>query len=446
MQSPDFPCASAALSKAVSRLLRSRVGPAFLAILLTLFSAGSAASQTSRWWKGNLHTHSLWSDGDSFPEMIASWYKTNGYHFLAISDHNVVLAGEKWVVMTNESRRPTLQSYLNTYGSSWVEQRTRSNVVQVRLKTLEEFRPGLEERNRFLLIPSEEITAEYKKLPIHLNASNLRELIKPLSGTNVEDVMQRNVDAVLAQRQRTGQPMIVHLNHPNFGWAITAEELMRVRGERFFEVYNGHPEVHNEGNAERASTERMWDIMLAFRLEKLGLGPMYGLAVDDAHNHHVFSTNRSNPGRGWVVVRAPELTAPALITALEEGDFYASSGVTLKDVRRSARGLTVEIAGEPGVTYTTTFIGTLRGFDPTRRAPAVPEKGNPAVTGLYSQEIGAILGVMSGTSATYEFAGDELYVRATVTSSRPKPNPYRPGEMETAWVQPVILPARGGRP
>src|SRR5205814_702981 len=28
-----------------------------------------------RWWKGNLHTHSFWSDGDDFPEMIADWYK-----------------------------------------------------------------------------------------------------------------------------------------------------------------------------------------------------------------------------------------------------------------------------------------------------------------------------------------------------------------------------------
>ena len=28
-----------------------------------------------RWWKGNLHTHSLWSDGDDFPEMIVDWYR-----------------------------------------------------------------------------------------------------------------------------------------------------------------------------------------------------------------------------------------------------------------------------------------------------------------------------------------------------------------------------------
>ncbi|MGH7171596.1 MAG: hypothetical protein ACRELG_15070, partial [Gemmataceae bacterium] len=36
-----------------------------------------------RYWRGNIHKHSLWSDGDDFPEMIADWYKAHGYHFLA---------------------------------------------------------------------------------------------------------------------------------------------------------------------------------------------------------------------------------------------------------------------------------------------------------------------------------------------------------------------------
>ncbi len=413
---------------------------ALAAVVACLFLGPPVQGQTARWWKGNLHTHSLWSDGDEFPEMIALWYKTNGYQFLALSDHNVVLEGEKWISADGTNRQALIQRSNRAFGSRWVEQRARTNGSQVRLKTLAEIRPKLEKRNRFLLIPSEEITAEYKKLPVHLNVSNVRELIKPLSGTNVQDVMQRNVDAVLAQRQRTGQPMIVHVNHPNFGWGITAEELMRVRGERFFEVYNGHPDVRNEGDADRATTERMWDIMLAFRLSRLGLGPMYGLAVDDSHNYQSLGTNRSNPGRGWVCVRAARLNARSLIAALEDGDFYASTGVVLKDVRRTTRSLQVEIAAEPGVTYTTTFIGTLRDFDPTRRPAPLPEKGNLAVTGHYSAEVGAVLGVAHGLNASYDFAGDELYVRANVTSSRLKANPLRTGEVEMAWVQPVVLP------
>ena len=53
------------------------------------------SAQEARWWKGNTHRHSLWSDGNDFPEMIADWYKSEGYHFLAISDHNILQEGVK---------------------------------------------------------------------------------------------------------------------------------------------------------------------------------------------------------------------------------------------------------------------------------------------------------------------------------------------------------------
>jgi len=99
----------------------------------------------------------------------------------------------------------------------------------------------------------------------------------------------------------------------------------------------------------------------------------------------------------------------------------------------------VEISGEPGVSYVTTFIGTLRDFDPTRGPGRTPPKGNPVVTGEYSNQIGAVLGRMAGLTANYEFAGDELYVRAKVTSSKIKTNSYRRDDFESAWVQPAVV-------
>lgn len=42
-----------------------------------------------KWWKGNTHTHTTMSDGDSSPEVVAQWYKRNGYQFLVLSDHNI---------------------------------------------------------------------------------------------------------------------------------------------------------------------------------------------------------------------------------------------------------------------------------------------------------------------------------------------------------------------
>ena len=56
-----------------------------------------AVAQGPKWLKGNLHTHSLWSDGDDFPEMIGDWYKRNGYQFLALTEHNVIAEKERWI-------------------------------------------------------------------------------------------------------------------------------------------------------------------------------------------------------------------------------------------------------------------------------------------------------------------------------------------------------------
>src|SRR4051812_12584908 len=70
--------------------------PLLVILCCTLFPTAHAEPQP-RWWKGNLHTHSLWSDGNDYPEMIAAWYKEQGYNFLGLSDHNVIADQTRWV-------------------------------------------------------------------------------------------------------------------------------------------------------------------------------------------------------------------------------------------------------------------------------------------------------------------------------------------------------------
>jgi hypothetical protein len=392
-----------------------------------------------KWWKGNLHTHSLWSDGDDYPEMIVDWYKKNGYHFLALSDHNTLLEGQKWIEVTNNrGGKKALDGYLKRFGSSWVEQETKAGKALVRLKPLDEFRGFFEETGRFLLIKSEEITDRYKTAPVHINATNLRDFVPAQGGNSVLEVMQNNVNAVLYQRKKTGQPMFPHINHPNFVWGITAEELMRVEGERFFEVYNGHPLVHNEGDATHAGTERMWDIILAWRIAVLKLEPIFGLAVDDSHNYHLQASTNSNSGRGWVMVRSRYLTPENIIHAMEAGDFYSSSGVQLRDVQRETNRLSLAIAPEAGVTYTTQFIGTRKGFDQSNEPVRTANGEALRVTHRYSASVGEVLTEVRGLSPSYQLKGDEIYVRAKVISSKLKANSYRKGELETAWTQPLV--------
>jgi hypothetical protein len=398
------------------------------------------ASEEKRWYRGNLHTHSHWSDGDDYLEMIALWYRDRGYHFLSFTDHNVLADTERWVDVDETKGGRRAYDKLKARLPDWVDERDTDGRLQVRLRQFHEVAGRFSVPGEFLLLQGEEISDRFERYPIHLNAGNVHELIPPRGGTSVRETIQNNVDAVLAQRERTGRPILIHLNHPNFGYAITAEDLMPIIGERFFEVYNGHPGVHNSGDDQHVSTERLWDIVLAFRLGVLGLPVMYGLAVDDGHNYHNIPSRASEPGRGWVMVLAPELTAEALIEALEAGAFYASSGVTLARVDASPRGLTVEVDPVAGETYTISFLGTRRDFSRTHE-PVLGDSGEAVhATHRYSDDIGTVLATATGTRAGYRFQGDELYVRARVTSSAAHPNPSEEGETQQAWTQPVLGP------
>ncbi len=425
---------------------RARQSPPFLlaviGVLLISTAPGPSAAEGTvepRWWKGNLHTHSLWSDGDDYPEMIADWYKSQGYHFLALSDHNTLSQGQKWIEATEKlGGGAALAKYLRRFGGDWVEQRPGPTNPLVRLKPLSEFRPLLEEPGRFLMIQSEELTDRHLTAPIHLNVTHIRDFIPAQGGSNVVEVMQRNIDAAFNQRKLTGQLMFPHVNHPNFGYAITAEELMQVRGEQFFEVYNGHPTVHNRGDRTHADMEKVWDIILARRLTELNLGVLFGLAVDDSHHYHVQAVGKSNSGRGWVVVRSRFLTPEHLIQALEAGDFYASSGVVLKDVQRSGKRLSLVIDPEPGIEYRTEFIGTRKRFDPSHEPIRNAAGEMLRVTHRYSPEGGVVLAESKSQQPVYTLEGNEIYVRARVTSSKRKANPSEEGEFESAWTQPLV--------
>lgn len=418
-------------------------------VLCLLISAVSALaadpvsfkqSATEKWYRGNMHTHSLWSDGDDYPEMIALWYKQKGYDFLVFTDHNVLLRGDRWVdVQKNKGGQKAFDKLTETFPAEWIQTRTEKERQQVRLRTFDEIYERLAEPQKYLLIQGEEITDSFKNRPVHLCATNTSELLPPMHGESVLDVMQQNINAAISRRERSGVKTLVHLNHPNFRWGVTAEELRQVIGENFFEVYNGHPGVANSGDEVHASTSKIWDIVNTWRLAKLDLPIMYGLATDDGHSYHEKRPGvASQPGRGWVMVLAKSLEPDALVTALEAGRFYGSSGVTLNSITVTEDSLQVDVAAEEGVTYTIDFIGTRKGFDETSR-PAVDDPDRAAtITRIYSDDVGAVLQSTPGNSATYKFEGNELYVRAVVTSSRLHPNPSEKGDFEQAWVQPVL--------
>jgi hypothetical protein len=375
--------------------------------------------------------------------MVAGWYKDHGYHFIVVTDHNILQEGERWVGAGDAAR---LQACRERFGDDWVQTRQvkddkgGEDVTQVRLKTLQEYRGRLEEPGRFLLVNGEEITGKHGKVQVHVNALNCAEAIPPQTGETIEATIAADVAACRAQEKRLGRPIVAHLNHPNWGGPIPVEQIVGVSDLRFFEVVNSRPtNVYTRGDAERLSTDRLWDVILARRLGDLGLGPVYGVAADDSHDV------QGGSGAAWVGVRAPELEAGALMRAMRAGDFYASTGVALKDVHWDGRRLAVAVDPQPNVAYRIEFVGTLRGYDRSREQDRDAEGNLLPPTKRYSDEIGQVLKAVDGAEAAYEPTGKELYVRARVVSSRVVPYTGKekdqglPTVYETAWTQPVVV-------
>ncbi len=411
----------------------------FSLLLLGLLSTATAAEP--RWYKGNTHTHSLWSDGNDFPEMITDWYKQHGYDFLAISDHNVLQAKEVWMSEPAiEKRRKalgktTMEKYRARFGDEWVTTRVKDGVTEVRLKKLEEYRPKFEEPGKFLIVQAEEISAGLGKVPIHLGAVNLREEIKPIKDLgSVQEVLRANFQLMNEQSKRLGVPMLTHINHPNFRWAFTADDMAAVLEENFWEIYNGHPGINWLGDETRVGHEKLWDIANTLRIAQFKAPPMYGVGTDDAHNYH---GEEASPGRGWVMVRASKLDPDELVKAMKAGDFYASSGVTLDDVSFTDGTLRIRIHAEPGVTYETVIRGTLQGFDATTTDVKTPPGDTYPTRKIYSEDVGKALAKIVGSEIVWKPTGKELYFRATVVSSKPHPNPSFKDQTEMAWTQPM---------
>ncbi|MCF6314255.1 MAG: hypothetical protein L3J39_17535 [Verrucomicrobiales bacterium] len=403
-----------------------------LLFALTFTQLPAQESSPDTWYRGNTHTHSLWSDGNDFPEMITQWYLKNGYDFMALSDHNILADSERWVSIDSLSKGKkskegeitgAMDKYLARYaGTNWVETRDNNGKKEVRLKKLEEYRSLFEKRNKFLIIKAEEITTKFEKKEVHINAVNIQSVIPPLVGKTLRETMRLNLQAVAEQEKSTGEPILAHLNHPNFRWSITAEDLAHVIEEKFFEVYNGHPGINHQGDKTRPGDEKLWDIANTIRLAELKQPPLFAVASDDSHNYH---GGKGSPGRGWIMVRAKGLDPKSLITSMRKGDFYASSGIYLNQISwdKKTRKITLVIQADDTNTFTSELIGTRKNYQ------ADAEKGK---TG-----IGEILASKQGKSITFMVPNNVLYARITITSSADHHNPSYQGQKKQAWTQPV---------
>lgn len=320
-----------------------------------------------QWFKGNLHAHSTLSDGAYPPEELKRIYQAEGYSFIAFTEHDVffdlsALNDDTFLAIFGAE----IKSYPSARNTSCGDHRAYHMLCLPWPGRLADdpIRPG------------ERISA---------NTSG--------SGTHHQDT-QELIDRMV------GRGCLVTVNHPVWS-RLLPEDISSL--DRFFalEIYNTQCTFEGSDMGEGVL---YWDMLL--RQGKR----IWGFAADDNHNKDDLSKSnpiKIQPGhprwsscKAWVMVYAEELTAAAILGALERGAFYSSTGPAISRYELVNDEVIIECSEVTRVDFITY----------ERRGHSIEDQNG-----------------MCG--AQYRLRGDETYVRVQCTD--------RYGRR--AWTNPIFL-------
>jgi hypothetical protein len=230
----------------------------------------SAFRKDGNWYKGNLHSHTALSDGHLEPEGAIAAYKRRGYHFLALTEHNL------------------FTSYAEEAGSGCLTLPSFEYNLAMDAGDGREF--------HFCVYPAGD-TAPFDRM----QAFEPRQMRGDL----------REVQAAIDEFTSLG--CLVTLNHPL--WSMNElEDILPLSGYFAIEIYN-----HSSSFLEnKTDSTGLWDALL-----RRGRKP-WGVATDD--NHNARPSPYDDSFGGWICAKAERLDARSILSSLAEGSFYSSSG------------------------------------------------------------------------------------------------------------------------
>ena len=157
------------------------------------------------------------------------------------------------------------------------------------------------------------------------------------------------------------------------------------------------------------------------------------MATDDAHGYHAFGVGKVNPGRGWIMVKAPYLTAEAIVRGNGGGRFLLLHRRGLQGRWLQGRSeFSLVIRAEDGVKYKTQFIATMRDA-PLAFEPRKDGDGKALdVTRSYNADIGKVVAESDSLDAELPLHG-----QGTLCAGE--------GDLDQAASEPVSEGGRGGR-
>ena len=252
-------------------------------------------------FKANLPSHSNLSDGKLSPEAMAEAYKSRGYSVLAITDHEAPydhthLSTPDFLMLTGYEAyiRPSPNCQLDVYGP------------EIHLNLL------AKEPHNTCFIAYDPNFCKY--MPHALAESRAQA-----GNIGPRRYEREYIQRFIQEAKNAGY--LVTYNHPN--WSMEEpEEILHYDG--FFSL-----EIFNTGSMVINGHEN--NLGLYDRLLRHGKFP-YVHGADDNHNKQPFDDPRCDSFGAWTMIIAPELSYPAIIQALELGNFYASTGPEIREL------------------------------------------------------------------------------------------------------------------
>lgn len=171
-------------------------------------------------------------------------------------------------------------------------------------------------REGFLVIPGTELDFIDREtgLPYHIVCIGVDETI----------VLPKEVTVQEAVDQAAAGSDLVYLAHP-YWFGHDFDAFQGIKGHSGIEVYNATCEYL----CGKGLSSAYLDAILKHE-------PIFAFAADDTH------WSRPDFNKGWVHVKAEELTRESITTALKNGQFYSSTGPSIKSIEFDGERLTIE--------------------------------------------------------------------------------------------------------
>ncbi|MBE5743694.1 MAG: PHP domain-containing protein [Clostridiales bacterium] len=238
--------------------------------------------KNGKFYKANLHAHTTFSDGKMSPLEMKNLYKKNGYSIMAITDHS------KFIYHKDLDDKDFLniagfEADFNFYNPDGTTTKRKTCHVNFFSKNPE----------------TAEVLPQNKTYDINIINNYIRDMAE--------------------------KGWVAMLNHP--AWSQQGmEEVNTIKGFLGMEIYNhGCNVIYNNGFTHD------W-----FRSYISSGNKIYAFATDDVHCG-VQANGEPNKGDndscgGYINVSMPSLTYENFFDAIENGRFYPSTGVEIKDL------------------------------------------------------------------------------------------------------------------